>query len=275
MRPISTSSVIATALSLSLPSLLLLFPTLASAETVWATPHESYSSSVGVLGCKIDTDRVAYWPASVDCDNICVSLSYEGRTLYLLRIDQSGGAHDVSYDAWNTLVTGASATKDPTAGGAIAMETENVPVDKCKPLLNKAGGKFPLSASNSMNFLASCLTDKPDSFVAKNYQLYNIQDPICTWGIDEKCTLDWPERNQATCPKGLGTPSALTDAPVWNVQYPTGKHVLAGAPPEAPAAGTPGTAGASKNAAGRARRLSAEALGLSAAVVAYSLLYVL
>ena len=56
--------------------------------TVWVTPHDSYSSSVGVLGCKIDTDRVAYWPASVDCTNICVSLSYEGRDVKL-RLDTS------------------------------------------------------------------------------------------------------------------------------------------------------------------------------------------
>lgn len=34
----------------------------ADSGTVWATPHDSYSSSVGVLGCKVNTDRIAYWP---------------------------------------------------------------------------------------------------------------------------------------------------------------------------------------------------------------------
>src|SRR4051812_23700118 len=88
-----------------------------TATTVWATPHDSYSSSIGVLGCKINTNRVAYWPASVDCTKVCVKLSYEGRSVKLLRIDQSGGAHDVSFDAWNYLYTGYPATKKPTAGG--------------------------------------------------------------------------------------------------------------------------------------------------------------
>ncbi|KAH0006683.1 hypothetical protein KCU78_g12180, partial [Aureobasidium melanogenum] len=33
--------------------------------TISATPHVEYSSSIGVLGCKINTNRVAYWPMSV------------------------------------------------------------------------------------------------------------------------------------------------------------------------------------------------------------------
>ena len=60
-----------------------------SSGAVWATPHDSYSSSIGVLGCKVNTNRVAYWPGSVDCNNICVSLSYEDRSVNLLRVDQS------------------------------------------------------------------------------------------------------------------------------------------------------------------------------------------
>ncbi len=60
----------------------------AAAIGVSVTPHDMYSSSVGVLGCKINTNRVAYWPMSVDCDNICVQVSYQGRSLNLLRIDQ-------------------------------------------------------------------------------------------------------------------------------------------------------------------------------------------
>jgi hypothetical protein len=32
-----------------------------------------YSSSAGVLGCKVNTDRIAYWPMAVDCHNICVA----------------------------------------------------------------------------------------------------------------------------------------------------------------------------------------------------------
>lgn len=194
--------------------------------TVGVTPHDSYSSSIGVLGCKINTNRVAYWPNSVDCNNICVSLSYEDRNVHLLRIDQSGGAHDVSYDAWNYLYTGKSATDEPTAGGAIDMQFENVDVSKCKDLIHTDGHKLPLSAANSMNFLNSCL-EQAGSWVGENYILYNVQDPLCSLGHDEKCDLDWPDANQATCPHTLGDNAFLTDAPVYNIRYPTGEKVLA------------------------------------------------
>ena len=40
---------------------------LASAESIWVTPHMQYSSSVGVPGCLIDTNRVAYFPQPVSC----------------------------------------------------------------------------------------------------------------------------------------------------------------------------------------------------------------
>ena len=192
------------------------------------TPHDSYSSSVGVLGCKIDTNRVAYWPDAVDCTNLCVKLSYQSREVHLLRVDQSGGAHDVSYDAWNYLYTGHSATQDPTAGGGIAMEYENVDASECRDMIHTHGHKLPLSAANSMDFLASCL-NQPDSWVAKNYVLYNIVDPICTLGYDEVCKLDWPQENQATCPHTLGLQNPLKGDPVYNIEYPSGDKVLAGA----------------------------------------------
>ncbi|KAI1631187.1 hypothetical protein F4809DRAFT_633488 [Biscogniauxia mediterranea] len=194
-----------------------------SSGAVWATPHDSYSSSIGVLGCKIDTDRVAYWPGSVDCSNICVSLSYEDRSVKLLRVDQSQGAYDVSYDAWNYLYTGYSATKKPTAGGPIPMNYENVDASECKDLIHTDGHKLPLSAANSMNFLTSCLDG--DTWVGQNYVLFNILDSICSWGHDEECSLDWPTANQATCPSTLGAPVALTTDPVYNVKYPSGETV--------------------------------------------------
>lgn len=193
--------------------------------SVWATPHEQYSSSVGVLGCLVDTNRIAYWPASVSCSNICVKLSYEGRSVHLLRIDQSEGAYDVSYDAWNYLKTGKSATEEPTTGGPLAMDFETVDPEECQDLIKTDEGRLPLSASNSMNFLASCLEE--DSWVGSNYQLYNVQDPVCSWGYEEKCSLDWPTANQADCPSGLGAVNTLTDSPVYNIQYGTGNYILA------------------------------------------------
>ncbi|KAI1099599.1 hypothetical protein F4804DRAFT_77120 [Jackrogersella minutella] len=197
-----------------------------SSGAVWATPHDSYSSSVGVLGCKVDTNRIAYWPSAVDCTNVCVELSYGGRSVHLLRVDQSQGAHDVSYDAWNYLYTGYPATEKPTAGGAVAMSFADADASACADLIHTDGGRLPLSAANSMNFLASCLA-QPDSWVAKNYVLYNILDSTCAWGHDEICTLDWPAANQATCPSQLGDPANLTSAPVYNIRYPSGQTVVA------------------------------------------------
>ncbi|KAK5655134.1 hypothetical protein OQA88_6033 [Cercophora sp. LCS_1] len=199
----------------------------AVAEGVWTTPHDSYSSSVGVLGCKINTDRVAYWPGSISCDNICIKLSYGGRSVNLLRIDQSGGAYDISYDAWNYLQTGKSAATDPIAGGPVAMEYEEVDASECADLIYTPGSKLPLSASNSINYLASCLA-QPSSWVAQNHVLYNICDAICSLGQDEECELNLDVSNQPSCPHTLGLTVPLTTAPVYNVQYMTGETVVAG-----------------------------------------------
>ncbi|KAK0392893.1 hypothetical protein NLU13_2387 [Sarocladium strictum] len=189
------------------------------------TPHESYSSSVGVIGCKINTNRVAYWPSAVGCDDICVRVSHEGRSLNLLKIDQSGGAFDISYDAWNYLGFGVPATEDPRTGGGIDMEYETVPAGECADLMD-AGGALPLLAANSINYLSACLAGQPDSFVARNYRLYNILDPVCHFGVDELCALDLAVSNQPSCPSGLGSNAPL-NIPVWNVQYGTGQLVLA------------------------------------------------
>jgi hypothetical protein len=193
-------------------------------QTVPAVPHDMYSSSVGVLGCKIDTNRIASWPMAVDCNNICVRLSYAGRSLELLRIDQSAGSYDISYDAYNYLVTGQSATVNPIYGGIVNMEVEQIPPEECVKYLHVSG--LPLSAPNSMNFVAACLA-QPDSWVARNYLLFNIYDPVCHWGYDELCTLDLAVSNQPSCPHTLGTTSGRLPDTVFNIQYGTGAVVPA------------------------------------------------
>lgn len=78
-----------------------------------------------------------------------------------------------------------------------------------------------------MNFLASCLGEA-DSWVGKNHVLFNIADPVCSLGYDEKCKLDWGSgQNQATCDHTLGSQAELTSDPVYNIRYPTGEKVLA------------------------------------------------
>jgi hypothetical protein len=138
------------------------------------------------------------------------------------------------YDAWNYLQTGQSATKGPIAGGTVAMEYEEVDASQCADLIYTEGGKLPLSAANSMNYLVSCLA-QPNSYVAKNHVLYNICDAICTLGHDEKCSLDLAVSNQPSCPHTLGLTTALTSAPVYDVQYQSGKLVVAGTGAAAPA----------------------------------------
>lgn len=188
------------------------------------TPHDQYSSSVGVLGCKINTNRVAYWPSFPSCDSMCVKVSANGRSVHLLHIDQSGGAYDIAYDAWNYLKTGQSATSDPVEGGGFAATYENAPMSDCADLITTASGKLGFSAANSMGFIAGC---GANTWVGQNNALYNIQDPACTLGVDEVCTLNLSVSNQPSCPSGLGSKAALTSDPVYNIIYGTGKKTIA------------------------------------------------
>ncbi|KAI1462341.1 hypothetical protein F4805DRAFT_130404 [Annulohypoxylon moriforme] len=193
-------------------------------DSISVTPHDRYSSSIGVLGCKINTNRVAYWPSAPDCNNICVKVSANGRSVNLLKIDQSGGAHDISYDAWNYLSTGKNATENPTAGGGLAATYEDVPMSECADLLNDKK-HLAFAAANSMNFITSC---SANTWVGQNYALYNILNTQCTWGYDELCHMPDPSQgNQPICDHTLGLTVALTTDPVYNIDYPTGKTSLA------------------------------------------------
>lgn len=199
--------------------------------TISITPHDQYSSSIGVLGCKINVNRVAYWPSAPGCDKLCVKVTANGRSVNLLKIDQSGGAYDISYDAWNYLSTGENATTDPTVGGGITAQWEDIPISECADIIDPygvTGGKLALSASNSMNYLYGCMAAAGSTWVANNYVLYNIVDPICAHGFDEVCTLPPPSQgNQAICPHTLGLTASLTSQPVYDIAFGTGQPQLA------------------------------------------------
>lgn len=214
------TTVLATAATLASAAAL---PVQPRGQSASMTPHDQYSSSIGVVGCLVNTNRIAYWPGDVDCDNICVKVSNEGRSVYLLKVDSSGGAYDISYDAWNYLGFGKSATEEPHQGGGLAFNYEYVSADNCADLMDD--GKLPLTASNSMNYLASCL-NQPNSFVAKNHRLVNVLDPVCHWGVVETCQLDLSVSNQPKCPSGLGN-NAPCELSVYNIQYGTGDKVTA------------------------------------------------
>ncbi|PHH65572.1 hypothetical protein CDD81_2007 [Ophiocordyceps australis] len=171
--------------------------------TASMTPHDKYSSSIGVLGCKMNIDRVAYWPGAVNCNDICVEVSHKGRSLKLLKIDSSTGAHDMSYDAWNYLAFGKGAKEEPHAGGGIDMDYKFVPAEECADLLDNQ--RMALSAANSMNYYASCKEEK-SSWVANNMDLWNFQDARCTFGANEQCEVDLDKgENIPRCASGIGS----------------------------------------------------------------------
>lgn len=188
-----------------------------AAASVSITPHDVYGSSIGVLGCHVNVNRIAYWPMAPGCNNLCKKVTSNGRSVYLLHIDQSGGAYDISYDAWNYLNVGVSAKEKPTAGGGIPATWENAPMDKCKDIIKTPDGKLPLSASNSMGTWAGCPVG---SYVRDQSSLWNILNPnACTYGYNEKCTIDLAVSNQAKCPHVLGANNPLSGVPVMNIPY--------------------------------------------------------
>ncbi|KAM3075550.1 hypothetical protein ACMFMG_007692 [Clarireedia jacksonii] len=200
------------------------------------TPHDQYGSSAGILGCKINTNRAAYWPAPVDCgESMCLKLSREGRDVYVLRVDQSRPgpngeqpAHDVSYDAWNYLYTGYWASEQPVQGGGIDITYTTVPMTdpNCQALITSSDKNIGVSAANSGNYVSQCQAD-PSSWVSTHLTLWNIATNTCTLGYDEVCTLDLAVSTQASCGHMLGSQNPLTTVPVYNSQYGTGVKVLA------------------------------------------------
>ncbi|RYC76603.1 hypothetical protein BFJ63_vAg20520, partial [Fusarium oxysporum f. sp. narcissi] len=80
----------------------------------------------------------------------------------LLKIDSSGGAHDISHDAWNFLKVGRSASEDPEQGGGIPMGYNYVHASNCNDLL----------------------------------------DNVCKYGVDGNCHLNSAVSNLPKCPGG-------------------------------------------------------------------------
>lgn len=154
---------------------------------------------------------------------MCVKLTYQGQSLNLLHVDTSGGAHDISYDAWNQLVCGVSATEKACTGGGYDMQYEWVDMSECSSILTSGTGKLGFAAANSMDQISYCLDLKnagDDNWTADNYELYNIDNPTCTLGYDELCTLDYPAENQPSCTHTLGAQPTLTTDHVLNIMYP-------------------------------------------------------
>ena len=187
-----------------------------AAASVQVTPHDSYSSSIGVLGCKVDPNRIAYFPSFPSCASLCKRVSHAGRSLVLLHADTSGGAYDISYDAFVQLVTGQSARVNPIAADPTVMEVEDVPTGDpaCRALL--PGGRLPMMAS-SPNWALGC--PGWEGLV----EFWNVMDTQCRWGRFEICGFDG---NVPSCPSGMANPTWVIppDQHVKNIEYMTGKE---------------------------------------------------
>jgi hypothetical protein len=212
---------------------------LAATGSVRVTPHDAFSSTIGVHGCKVDVNRMAYWPYWPDCSGMCIKLTHGSRSRTVLHLDVSGTAHDISFDTYQYLAYGTSATASPAflnpdAGGALDVDYEIVDMEECADIITSATGKMSFSALNP-NQVNKCLAEG-DNWVAKNYELRNINDLQCQYGVDEPCTLD-SVTGTAKCPSGVGAKVAtLTPAqPVIDLRYPCGLKAIAGQAPPAPA----------------------------------------
>jgi hypothetical protein len=213
----------------------------AAPESISATPQYEYASSVGVLGCKIEYNRFVAFPFEPTCDGICVRLTepVSRRSLAMLHVDFSSsgkGTYDVAADAWNYLASGNFLhTGGPSAyDGGVPMTWEPMAMSEpaCLELLSggETAGRLALVAQNP-NFAMGCLDSAPDSWVARNYVLLNIQTEQCTLGVDEVCKLTPDDHRagltQASCPSGLGLQRPLEMAVM---QYGQGSLVPTPAP---------------------------------------------
>lgn len=168
----------------------------------------------------MNTDRAAYLPSFPTCNDFCKKISYQGRSVFVAHIDQSGGANDISYDAYNFLITGQSAAQNPITGGGQETVMDTVAPENCASIFE--GGKVAFSASTGSAFPASCPIN---TYIGRNHALYNIQTATCTWGRDESCWLD--DNHQPHCPSQMNLPARLTSRPAYNTQYGTGQRYVA------------------------------------------------
>lgn len=170
---------------------------------------------------------MAYWPEAISCNDFCVEVSYGGRSALFMHLDNSAGAHDVSFENWNYLETGYPASEknhiNPSAGFTTQYKT--VDASRCAPFIKTASGNMPFSAATSMGFIANCVLNHKDSWIAKHFELWNIHDSQCNLGHNEICqTPDLKNGvNQTTCTHMLGSQDKLVGQDVYNILYPSGE----------------------------------------------------
>ncbi|KAJ0122377.1 protease acp1 [Diaporthe amygdali] len=164
-------------------------------------------STTGVHGCKVNVNRMAYWPYWPSCSGMCVKLTFGSRSRTVLHTDVSGGAHDISFDTFQYLVYGSSATAspailNPAQDGGADMDYEVVDMSQCLDIITSDTGKLSFIATNP-NQVNKCLGEG-NNWVAENYEVRNIGDSQCQYGVDEVCSFD-QVTGTAQCPSGTLT----------------------------------------------------------------------
>lgn len=170
------------------------------------TPHVQFASSAGVLGCKININRVGYLPTFPGCDNMCVRIRnpVTDFQLTVLHVDQSQGAHDISADAFAFLITGKGALGQTVPSDPTEMEYSVVPMEQCHEHIHTEGNKMPIIAVNP-NAVVNCMQNSPRSWLARNHVLLNYANSCCTLGSETVCSFPSPYYGgaQPVCEKGV------------------------------------------------------------------------
>ncbi|KAF2874271.1 hypothetical protein BDV95DRAFT_441101, partial [Massariosphaeria phaeospora] len=164
------------------------------------TPHTAFQATAGVLGCKVNVNRVSYFPIVPTCMTICMKITAKARSILVLNIGTSGGAWELSWDAWNYLNTGKNATENPTKNDGIPFQWQFVETTECAHLIYTEDGKIPVRAVD-LAYYRQC----PNGTA----QLYNIQSTQCTFGVDERCKEPQSGIDLAICPSQLGINTPL------------------------------------------------------------------
>ncbi|KAF4553723.1 Hypothetical protein D9617_6g094550 [Elsinoe fawcettii] len=168
---------------------------LSAAKVQKVTGHVEYRSTLGIPGCKINTNAVAYWPTTGDCDSVCAKVKNPAngveKTVLTIGTSSDPSVYDISWKRYVEL----KGEGDDAAGNAAAydggtdMEVNPVSMDQCLDLINyEEGGqkKLPFIAL-SPNFLNECKSSSPNSWVAQNGVLLDFNNDCCTMGKDQKC----------------------------------------------------------------------------------------
>lgn len=158
---------------------------------------------------------------------MCLNMTFGSRSRTILHIDTSGGNYDISFDTFQYLAFGSSATASPAilnANAGANMDYEVVDMSNCADIITSDTGKLSFIAV-SPNQVNDCL-QQSGSWVADNYELRNILSSTCQYGIDDVCPLD-ATTGTATCSPPASNVDVL-DLPVTDYIAPCGVKAISG-----------------------------------------------